>query len=105
MSGISEEKKQSPVTKKVTAKMAPKDPVVYIGPDIPGVKRATTFNNGLPKILEQQVKERPYLSSLIVPCKRLAQASAELGREGSALAILYKRAEKDIKEGGIGHGV
>ncbi len=66
--------------------------VVYIGPDIPGAKQYTTYNNGLPDALKDRVKTQPFFNSLIVPVERLAQASAELAKEGSALNILYQKA-------------
>ena len=68
--------------------------VVYIGPDIPGAKQYTTYNNGLPDALKDRVKTQPFFNSLIVPVERLAQASAELAKEGSALSVFFKRAAK-----------
>lgn len=66
--------------------------VVYIGPDIPGAKQYTTYNNGLPDVLKERVKTQSFFKSLIVPVERLAQASAELAKEGSALSVIFKRA-------------
>ena len=66
--------------------------VVYIGPDIPGAKQYTTYNNGLPDALKDRVKTQPFFNSLIVPVERLAQANAELAKEGSALSVFFKRA-------------
>lgn len=66
--------------------------VVYIGPDIPGAKQYTTYNAGLPDALKEKIKEHPFLNSLVVPVEKLARASAELAREGSALSILYRKA-------------
>lgn len=86
------EKKQTP--KKAAAKEPEKQAgiVVYIGPDIPGAKQYTTYNNGLPDALKDRVKTQPFFNSLIVPVERLAQASAELAKEGSALSVFFKRA-------------
>ena len=66
--------------------------VVYIGPDIPGAKQYTTYNNGLPDALKDRAKAQPFFNSLIVPVERLAQANAELAKEGSALSVFFKRA-------------
>ena len=66
--------------------------VVYIGPDIPGAKQYTTYNAGLPDALKEKIKEHPFFNSLVVPVEKLAGAIAELGKEGSALSILYRRA-------------
>ncbi|MEY8518811.1 hypothetical protein AALC25_18300 [Lachnospiraceae bacterium 29-84] len=67
-------------------------PMVYIGPDIPGAKQYTTYNAGLPDALKEKIKEHPFFNSLVVPATKLARASAELAKEGSALNILYRRA-------------
>lgn len=66
--------------------------VVYIGPDIPGAKQYTTYNAGLPDALKEKIKEHPFFNSLVVPVEKLAKASAELAKEGSALSILYRKA-------------
>ena len=66
--------------------------VVYIGPDIPGAKQYTTYNAGLPDALKEKIKEHPFFNSLVVPVEKLAKASAELAKEGSALNILYQKA-------------
>lgn len=66
--------------------------VVYIGPDIPGAKQYTTYNAGLPDALKEKIVEHRVFESLVVPVERLAKASAELAKEGSALSILYRRA-------------
>lgn len=76
-----------------------KEARVYIGPGIPGAKQYTVFNNGLPKSLKEKAKEKPFFNSLIIPVKKLAQASVELETEGSALNILFKKAAKEIQEG------
>lgn len=66
--------------------------VVYIGPDIPGAKQYTTYNAGLPDALKEKIKEHPFFNSFVVPVEKLAKASAELAKEGSALNILYQKA-------------
>ena len=86
------EKKQTP--KKAAAKEPEKQAgiVVYIGPDIPGAKQYTTYNAGLPDALKEKIKEHPFFNSFVVPVEKLAKASAELAKEGSALNILYQKA-------------
>ena len=72
-----------------------KGTVVYIGPELPGIaKRYTVYNNGLPKTLEEKIKEEPIFASLVIPVKKLAQANIELAKEGSAFHVLYKKASK-----------
>lgn len=89
------EKKQT--TKKVVAKETPQKQgtVVYIGPDIPGAKQYTTYNNGLPDALKEKIKEHPFFNSFVIPVAKLARASAELMQEESALNILFRKAEKN----------
>lgn len=77
--------------KQVTVKKAVTT-VVYIGPSIPNIaKQGTVFNNGLPEALTEKAKEIPAINTLIVPVERLAQANAELAKEGSALNILFSK--------------
>ena len=68
--------------------------VVYIGPNIPGAKQYTTYNAGLPDALKEKIKEQPFFNSFVVPVEKLARASAELAREGSALSTLYRKASE-----------
>lgn len=72
--------------------------VVYIGPDIPGAKQYTIYNAGLPDALEEQIVEYRIFESLVVPVEKLAAASAELRKEGSALSVLYQKASEKIKK-------
>lgn len=78
--------------KKENTKENMREPMVYIGPDIPDVKQYTVFNNGLPATLVQKIADKPFFNSLVVPATRLAQANAELAKEGSALKAIYKKA-------------
>ena len=89
------EKRQT--TKKVVAKETPQKQgtVVYIGPDIPGAKQYTTFNNGLPEELKKKISEQPFFRSFVVPVAGLARANVELAREGSALNVLFCRASEN----------
>ena len=77
---------------KATPAMREAETVVYIGPDIPGAKQYTTYNAGLPDALKEKIKEHPFFNSLVVPVEKLAKASTELAKEGSALSILYRKA-------------
>ena len=90
------EKKQPQTIKKDATKEVRKESVivVYIGPDIPGVKQYTVFNNGLPDALKEKIKEHPFFNSLVIPVDKLANANIELAKEGSALNILYRKASE-----------
>lgn len=88
---MSDTDKKQQITKKPTIK---EGSIVYVGPDIPGAKQYTVFNNGLPDVLKEKIKKYPFFNSLVIPVEKLAKASAELAREGSALSILYQKASK-----------
>lgn len=67
--------------------------VTYIGPAIRGVVQpGTVFNNGLPAVLQNKVKELPVLSSLLVPVKELGKARKDLQDGATALSVCYKKA-------------
>lgn len=92
------EAKKTATKPKAAAATQEESPVVYIGPDIPGAKQYTTYNAGLPDALKEKIIEHRVFESLVVPVERLAKASAELAKEGSALNILYQKASEKIKK-------
>lgn len=94
---MSEAKKTTGKAKAVPAAQEA-ETVVYIGPDIPGAKQYTTYNAGLPDALKEQITEYRIFESLVVPVEKLATASAELKKEGSALSVLYQKASEKIKK-------
>lgn len=78
---------------KASPKKAPKETVVYVGPDRPGIAdRYAVYNNGLPEELQEYIRDNPEFRQLVVPVSRLAHVNAELGREGSAMDVLYRKA-------------
>ena len=91
---MSETKQPEQPAKEAAVKEAPQEPVIYLGPDMPGARQYTVFNNGLPEALKERAKEKPFFNALIVPVSKLAQANTELAKEGSALNILYKKASE-----------
>lgn len=74
------------------SKTIEKKTVVYVGPDLPGIKRYTIFNNGLPETLKKRIKEKAVFKELIVPVERLAEVNAEFEKPGSAFNMLYQKA-------------
>lgn len=86
------EKKQVSINKK-TKEMS-KEAVVYIGPDISGVKQYTTYNAGIPDALKDKIKEHPFFNAFVIPVGKLAWANAEIEKQGSALNILYQKASR-----------
>lgn len=66
--------------------------VMYLGPSIKGVAATgTVYNNGLPKELEDEVGEQPFLKELLIPVGGIAEAQKALKDKGSALSIIYKK--------------
>jgi hypothetical protein len=76
-------------------------PVAYIGPTVQGIViRGTIFSNGLPKALKEEIRDKPFLNSLIIPINNLTTAQAELRKENSPINIFYKKAIEYVNEGG-----
>ena len=88
------EKKQTQETGKVKKSLKKTEIMVYIGPDIPGARQYTVFNNGLTDALKEKIEEHPFFNSLVIPIGRLPQASMELAKEGSALNLFFRRAKE-----------
>ena len=66
--------------------------MVYVGPSLKNiVQTGTAFRGGYPPKLEQEMRNRPYLSELMVPAENLAAARKELRKAGSSLNQLYQK--------------
>lgn len=78
-----------------------KETLVYLGPEVPGVAAVgTVFKNGLPKKLEEMVKELPAVKMLLVPVRDVVKVKKELTKETSAAKICYQKvAEYAAKKG------
>ena len=73
-----------------TTKAAQKKTVIYIGPSIKNVvSTGTLYNNGLPKILKEEMTKQPVIKKLIIPVEELSEAQRKLATPGSALATVY----------------
>ena len=71
--------------------------LVYIGPTIPRVCiKGNTFNNGLPRKLEDMLKKVPALNELVVPAAGLSKALKELKTPESYLSTVYKHVEGEL---------
>ncbi len=69
--------------------------VLYIGPAIIGVVvPGTVYNNGLPKPLEEAVKELPSLRRLLIDPKDAGKTRKELNDPQSAISVCYKNASE-----------
>ena len=68
--------------------------MVYVGPSLKNiVQTGAACKGGYPPKLKQEMKNRPYLSELMVPAENLAAARKELRRTGSSLNQLYQKAK------------
>lgn len=71
--------------------------VIYMGPTIKNVAmQGTVFEGGIPPELEEMGIEIRAVEALVIPVKDLPKANRELAAEGSALNVLYKKAEERI---------
>lgn len=70
--------------------------VMYVGPSIVNmVQTSTVFKDGkLPEVLQKLLEDEPYMKKLFVPLSSLTEAIKELGREKSALSVIYTKVEK-----------
>lgn len=72
---------------------------IYVGPTIEGiVQTGTAFRGGLPPRLAELVSQEPFLSDLMVPATKLAEARKELRNPESSLRALYRKAERGGKQ-------
>lgn len=68
--------------------------VVYVGPTIIGVATRNTTYNGIPEPIAKAAEsgEAPYLLSLCVPVKELANALAQINRKEGYIWTFYNKA-------------
>lgn len=90
------------VEKQKTDQEKKQETVIYIGPAIIGVAMSgTVYNNGLPKPLEEAMKELPALKRLLVEPKSAGQAKKELKNPQSAVSVCYKNAAEYARKRGV----
>ncbi len=73
-------------------------PVVYCGPDLPGIARQyTVYRNGLPAPLAEAVDANPALRGLIAPLDRLPEARRAISEKSGHIYRLFRlaRAKKE----------
>lgn len=70
---------------------------VYCGPSVRGVARQyTVYAGALPAALEAFLQEHPAARGLLVGVERFAQVRSNLGRSGTAEAILYQKVKLEL---------
>lgn len=73
-------------------------PCVYCGPSVRGVSRQYTVYTGeVPEALAEFVKKHPAAKGLIVPVARFAETRRNLGKSGTAEAILFEKIKSEIE--------
>jgi len=76
----------------------PAGAVTYIGPELPGIPRMTTYEGGVPAALLELARDNcKALRALIVPTENIAAKLAAVKAEGTAEHALYAKAEKFAK--------
>lgn len=84
--------------KQESSKSAFPKPCVYCGPSVRGVSRQYTVYTGeAPEPLTEFVKKHPAAKGLIVPVARFAETRRNLGKSGTAEAILFEKVKSEIE--------
>lgn len=105
--------KAEPVKKKVSRvkdtatgkEPAANEPMMYVGPTIPGVAIQNTVYTEMPEALEEAQKECPEFGNLYLPIMKYAMAEQMIRKKSGYIYTAYKKAleykETRSKEGGI----
>ena len=74
-----------------------RQPCVYCGPSVRGVSRQYTVYAGeIPEALAEFIKAHPAAKGLLVSTERFAQVRSNLGKSGTAEAILYQKIKSEL---------
>lgn len=95
---IQETKKEKAVEVATKATQTVCEPVVYVGPKITGLKVNTTYTKGIPKAADDAIKENPLIKKMFVKVSEIAEAKKQLSQENSALSIIYRKIEEQLKK-------
>ena len=60
-------------------------PVVYVGPNLPGLSRHAVFSGGMLPHVRAMLARSAALRELVVPLYKLNEARSEVARKGSLL--------------------
>lgn len=72
-------------------------PCVYCGPSVRGVARQYTVYAGeIPEALAEFIEAHPAAKGLLVSTERFAQVRSNLGKSGTAEAILYQKIKSEL---------
>lgn len=66
--------------------------LVYCGPSFSGeLQQFAVYKNGIPKHLNNRIKECPYIEKMFIPISNLAKTREKLNIEGSRENQMYKK--------------
>lgn len=84
------EKKAKKKTTEAAVKEKKDPPLIYCGPNLPGLSRYTVLKNGIPANIESIIKECPAVKSLIVPTGDLSAVIKAVEQVGTAYELWFK---------------
>ena len=72
-------------------------PSVYCGPSVRGVARQfTVYTGDIPDALADFIEKHPAANGLVVAADRFAETRRNLGKSGTAEAILYEKVKSEV---------
>ena len=87
----------APMSEAAAAAEVKTGPVVYCGPSVRGVSRQYTVYAGtIPAALADFIQAHPAAKGLLVSVGRFAQVRSNLGRSGTAEAILFQKIKSEL---------
>ncbi len=102
---MAKKKKADPATKEMVVQADQQqetrkpEPLMYVGPTIPGVAIQNRVYNGLPEGLQEAMKEVPEFGNLLVPVADYPKAEAMLRTRKGFVASAYRKVA-GYKKGG-----
>lgn len=92
---MTKEKKQE---KNVEIKVAKEQRLIYCGPNI-GFKatKDTTYIGGIPKMLDQEIKDCKEIKNLFVPIEKYSETKQKIKEEGTIESISYKIVQEFLR--------
>ncbi|MCM1295493.1 MAG: hypothetical protein NC311_08105 [Muribaculaceae bacterium] len=72
-------------------------PCVYCGPSVRGVARQyTVYSGSIPEPLRAFIEEHPAARGLMVSVQSFAKTRSNLGKRGTAEAVLYEKIKSEL---------
>ncbi|MCT8975496.1 hypothetical protein N4T77_02680 [Clostridium sp. CX1] len=67
---------------------------IYVGPTNKYISRYTTYRNGYPLHLKEQLKEFPILKNLFIQLSKLSEFERNVNEKGTAESIWFEEVKK-----------